>query len=134
MNNEDNSSSYLEKANSILDNGKTNNYTSGRVNSYSKYSSYNSNTGSSYLNNLRNENKGKPSLFSKYGSGVKETRSFSSGNKEKYTFAGTVKEKDNYVYYVSGVGYVSKDGEPVKKERRTTTINLNQQLEMKEIQ
>ena len=48
---------------------------------------------------------------------MKETRSESYGNKEKYTFAGTVKEKDNYLYYVSGVGYVNKEGEPIKKER-----------------
>ena len=43
----------------------------------------------------------------------------SSGNKEKFTYAGTVKEKQNYVYYVSGIGYVTKDGaEKAKQERQ----------------
>ena len=58
-------------------------------------------------------------LDQKYGAGVvKSTRSLSSGNKEKFTYAGTVKEKQNYVYYVSGIGYVTKDGaEKAKQER-----------------
>ena len=115
LGNDYNTNKYLSKINTNEDNENNNNYTSGRV---SKYSSYSYNTGSSYLNNLRNEDKGKTSsLFNKYGPGVKETRSESYGNKEKYTFAGTVKEKDNYLYYVSGVGYVNKEGEPIKKER-----------------
>ena len=152
LDNDDNSNTYLAKANAILGNTQNitdntenkatsyltnirvvstedkdnlndkdnNNYTSGRVNSY-KYSSYKNNT---YSNNIKDDNKGNSSSFlNKYGPGV-ETRSYSYGNKEKYTFGGTVKEKDNYMYYVSGVGYVNKNGEPVKREVKETKTTI----------
>ena len=41
--------------------------------------------------------------------GVKETYSQSTVNKEKFTYDVTVKEKENYMYYVSDVRYPTKE-------------------------
>ena len=128
LDNQDNSNTYLAKANAILGNSDYKNNLDNEENnntytkSYSKYSSYKSG-GNTYSNNVQNDNKdNSSSIVNKYGTGV-ETRSYSYGNKDKYTFAGTVKEKDNYMYYASGVGYVNKSGEPIKQEvNETTTI------------
>ena len=48
------------------------------------------------------------------GADAKSNRSFSA--KQKYSYAGRVREKNNYIFYVSGIGYVDKDGNPQKKE------------------
>ena len=45
---------------------------------------------------------------------IKETVAEVKGHKEKYMYAGKLKEKENYLYYVSGIGYVNKDGVPTK--------------------
>ena len=39
------------------------------------------------------------------------------GEKEKYVYSGKLKEKTNYLYYVSGIGYVTKEGVPVKDNK-----------------
>ena len=46
-----------------------------------------------------------------------ETFAAKEGHKEKYTYSGKVKEKDNYLYYVSGIGYVTKEGLPAKDNK-----------------
>ena len=48
---------------------------------------------------------------------IHETLAAKEGQKEKYTYAGKVKEKDNYLYYVSGIGYVTKEGLPAKDNK-----------------
>ena len=45
--------------------------------------------------------------YQKSQGNMKGNRSFSS--KQKYSYAGRVREKNNYVYYVSGIGYVNKN-------------------------
>ena len=41
----------------------------------------------------------------------------SQGGKDKYSYAGKLKEKSNYLYYVSGIGYVTKEGVPAKDNK-----------------
>ena len=43
---------------------------------------------------------------------IQEILAVKQGSKEIYEYKGKLKEKDNYLYYVSGVGYVTKDGQP----------------------
>lgn len=49
---------------------------------------------------------------------IKETRSASTGQKDKFSYAGKLKEKQNYLYYVSGIGFVDKDGKQVKQDNK----------------
>ena len=49
---------------------------------------------------------------------IRETRSSSTGQKEKFSYAGKLKEKQNYLYYVSGIGFVDKEGKPVKQDNK----------------
>ena len=44
--------------------------------------------------------------------------------KEKYTYSGKLKEKENYLYYVSGIGYVNKDGVPTKPDNKPKEIKV----------
>ena len=91
------------------------------VNTSNKYSSRTTNQISKKAISTTNTylaNKSKAYPSQNYGTGVKETRSQSTGNKEKFTYAGTVKEKENYMYYVSGVGYVTKEGAKKAEEEK----------------
>ena len=80
----------------------------------------------SYTNNSleRNDYNRKNSSFSSGQRGIKQNRSFSS--KQKYSFGGRVREKNNYVYYVSGVGYVNKNGDNQQEKREKNVIKINQ--------
>ena len=85
-----------------------------------KYNGYQNSQNIVSTNNKRNnkyaENKSSSYMRQNQGS-VKNSRSHSyNQQKDKYSFSGTVKEKDNYVYYVSGIGYVNKDGKPVNQD------------------
>ena len=55
---------------------------------------------------------------------IKEIPLSKTGQKEKYMYAGKLKEKDNYLYYVSGIGYVNKDGVPVKQDNKPKEIKV----------
>ena len=46
----------------------------------------------------------------------------SYSSKQKFSFAEKVKEKNNYIYYVSGVGYVNKN-EDNKNEKKVIKVN-----------
>ena len=48
---------------------------------------------------------------------IKEMISSLQGGKDKYTYSGKLKEKSNYLYYVSGIGYVTKEGIPAKDNK-----------------
>ena len=48
---------------------------------------------------------------------VQEMLAATQGEKEKYVYSGKLKEKTNYLYYVSGIGYVTKEGVPVKDNK-----------------
>ena len=48
---------------------------------------------------------------------IQEMLAAKQGEKEKYVYSGKLKEKSNYLYYVSGVGYVTKEGIPVKDNK-----------------
>ena len=50
---------------------------------------------------------------------LKSNETFSS--KQKYSYGGRVQEKNNYLLYVSGIGYVDKDGNPQNKEKKEKT-------------
>ena len=45
---------------------------------------------------------------------IEEMITEQKGDKEKYIYSGKIKEKSNYLYYVSGIGYVTKEGVPAK--------------------
>lgn len=55
---------------------------------------------------------------------IKEMAISKQGTKEKYMYAGKLKEKENYLYYVSGIGYVNKDGVPVKQDNKPKEIKV----------
>ena len=55
---------------------------------------------------------------------IKEMAISKQGQKEKYMYAGKLKEKENYLYYVSGIGYVNKDGVPVKQDNKPKEIKV----------
>jgi hypothetical protein len=55
---------------------------------------------------------------------IKETVAEVKGHKEKYMYAGKLKEKENYLYYVSGIGYVNKDGVPTKPDNKPKEIKV----------
>ena len=71
--------------------------------SYKQYTSYIKKDNS---NKQRNKKEINNSFSLKQGH---LNNSFSA--KQKYSYSGKVSEKNNYVYYVSGVGYVSKNEE-----------------------
>ena len=48
---------------------------------------------------------------------IQEKISSLQGGKDKYTYSGKLKEKSNYLYYVSGIGYVTKEGVPAKDNK-----------------
>ena len=48
---------------------------------------------------------------------IQEMISSLQGGKDKYTYSGKLKEKSNYLYYVSGIGYVTKEGVPAKDNK-----------------
>ena len=48
---------------------------------------------------------------------IQEMISSLQGGKDKYTYSGKLKEKSNYLYYVSGIGYVTKEGIPAKDNK-----------------
>ena len=97
--------------------------TSGNVGGrYKKYISYTNKNGS-----RRNEYEVRNSSFSSNQRRLKGSRPSSS--KQQYSFAGKVREKNNYVYYVSGIGYVNKNDEkPKKKERNIIRSKPNSQV------
>ena len=55
---------------------------------------------------------------------IKETVAKIASNKEKYMYSGKLKEKENYLYYVSGIGYVNKDGVPTKPDNKPKEIKV----------
>ena len=55
---------------------------------------------------------------------IKETVAEVKGHKEKYVYSGKLKEKENYLYYVSGIGYVNKDGVPTKPDNKPKEIKV----------
>ena len=58
-------------------------------------------------------------------SGNKEISLQSTGNKEKFTYAGTAKEKENYMSYVSGVTYTTKkEFKKLKRQNQSQCLNL----------
>ena len=76
-------------------------------------------------------NKSSYSKANGYGKqqGVKIQRSNSfqksgDSNKEKFTYSGRIKEKNNYVYYVSGIGYVSKNDENKNNNQKKKEIKV----------
>lgn len=80
----------------------------------------------SYTNNSlgRNDDNRRNSSFISSQRGLKQNRSFS--NKQKYSFGGRIREKNNYVYYVSGIGYVNKNGENKQEKRQKNVIKIGQ--------
>ena len=54
--------------------------------------------------------------------GIQEFIDSVEGKKEKIVYKGKLKEKSNYLYYVSGIGYVDKDGVPAKKDNKPKEI------------
>ena len=100
------------------------------VNTSSKYKTKTTNqiiskSGGSYnsSNNTYISDKGKSGFRKNYGVS-KDIRSYSTSSQQKdqYSYAGKVKEKSNYMYYVSGIGYVTKEeadeANQAKKENR----------------
>ena len=55
---------------------------------------------------------------------IKEIVASVSGSKEKHEYSGKLKEKENYLYYVSGIGYVNKDGVPTKPDTKPMEIKV----------
>ena len=55
---------------------------------------------------------------------IKETVAEIKGHKEKFMYSGKLKEKENYLYYVSGIGYVNKDGVPTKPDNKPKEIKV----------
>ena len=80
----------------------------------------------SYTNNSlgRNDYNKRNSSFSSGQKALNQNRSFSS--KQKYSFGGRIREKNNYVYYVSGIGYVNKNGESQNAKREKNVIKIKQ--------
>ena len=76
----------------------------------------------SYTNNSlgRNDYNRKNFSFSSDKRSSNQNRSFS--NKQKYSFGGRIREKNNYVYYASGIGYVNKNGERQQEKREKHVI------------
>ena len=100
------------------------------INTSSKYNAKTTNqiiskAGGSYnsSNNTYISNKRKSGFNKNYGAS-KDIRSYSTSSQQKdqYSYAGKVKEKSNYMYYVSGIGYVTKEeadeANKAKKENR----------------
>ena len=52
---------------------------------------------------------------------IQEMLAATQGEKDKYVYSGKLKEKTNYLYYVSGIGYVNKEGVPVKDNKAKPT-------------
>ena len=55
---------------------------------------------------------------------IKKTVAKITDRKEKYMYSGKLKEKENYLYYVSGIGYVNKDGVPTKPDNKPKEIKV----------
>lgn len=53
---------------------------------------------------------------------IQEVLAEKHGQKEKYEYKGKLKEKENYLYYVSGIGYVTKEG--VKVDNKPKEIKV----------
>ena len=88
-----------------------------------RYNQYTSMANKNYLNNKDNKSI-KSKSFTTYKSTTNQTnlnKSFNS--KQKFSYADKVQEKNNYIYYVSGVGYVNKNEEN-KTEKKITKANL----------
>ena len=84
----------------------------------SKNKQYISYTNKNNLSKYDNNKSQRANSISKNQKSLNNT--FSS--KEKYTYEGKVRGKNNYVYYVSGVGYVTKDEEYKNVGRLTKAI------------
>ena len=54
-------------------------------------------------------------------------RSYSS--KDQFSYAGTMREKNNYVYYVSGIGFVNKNDENKKNNQETKEIKVIKKIQ-----
>ena len=89
----------------------------------SRYKQYTSMTNKNNLYNKDNQSL-KSNSFTTNKSTTNQTnlnKSFSS--KQKISYADKVCEKNNYIYYISGVGYVNKNEEN-KTEKKLTKANL----------
>ena len=66
---------------------------------------------------------------------IKESLSTTNGQKDKYSYAGKLKEKQNYLYYVSGIGFVDKEGKPVKQDNKPkeTKVIKNKPKPMRQV-
>ena len=60
---------------------------------------------------------------------IQEKISSLQGGKDKYTYSGKLKEKSNYLYYVSGIGYVTKEGVPAKDNKPKEVKVMKQKLQ-----
>ena len=99
------------------------------VNTSSKYKTKTTNqiiskAGASYNSSNNTYISGQKKSGSSQNWGNKVIRSYSSSSEQKdqYSYAGKVKEKNNYMYYISGIGYVTKEeaeeANRIKKERK----------------
>ena len=99
------------------------------VNTSSKYKTKTTNqiiskAGASYNSSNNTYVSGQRKSGSSQNAGIKSIRSYSSTKEQKdqYSYAGKVKETPNYMYYVSGIGYVTKEeadeANRIKKEKK----------------
>ena len=105
---------------------KTTTTTTSNINSGGGLKKY-----TSAANNLiykKSNGYGKPGIkfqrsnsFQKSGTS-NNNRSYSS--KEKFSYAGTMREKNNYVYYVSGVGFVNKNDDTKNNNQEKKEIKV----------
>ena len=116
--NTDNNNIYISNENEQLDN-ENNEYNENNENN--ENIEKNENVEINENNNIYTYNKGK-SLFNKVSSGA---RSLSTGNREKYAFTGSVKDRENYEYYNKEVvqiknGRNSSEPKPLIRDDRNS--------------
>ena len=99
---------------SNITNSHSREYTSLTNKSYSRAKEYEKGNeherGNIFISNQRESGK------------LKGNRSFSSNQKQKYTYQGKIREKNNYVYYVSGIGYLNKNEENKNQEKKEVKV------------
>ena len=89
----------------------------------SLYNQYNTLANKNYLNNKDNKSL-KSNSFTTHNSTTSNSnlnKSYTS--KQQFSYADKVREKNNYTYYVSGVGYINKNEEN-KTEKKVIKANL----------
>ena len=101
----------------------TSNINNIRPREFSSFTNKTYSIGNEYEKENENEYE-RGNSFSSNQRGLLPNRNRSFSSKEKYTYSGRVKEKNNYVYYVSGVGYVNKKGEKKPDNKIKTEIKV----------